>query len=830
MAPEIAPVYLVDDDRWFTPLESITTGEGAHRLACGPVPSGWERRRKAVWTHLRPLGETAPEQGWKIHISCTPTYYQDVLERVWEICEPLRVYWKFNSHARLHRAMNGKGATRGASGKAVTIYPRHESQLRELLDRLESALAGVEGPYILSDIRWKDTPVYLRYGGFASMWCVDDSGNRVLAVKDPQGRPVPDIRGPVFAPPDWAPLPQWLADGTGYERQRTIEDPTLHGYRVRSALHFSNAGGVYLAEAPDGAAVVIKEARPHAGIDANGQDAVTRLHHEERVLRQLAGCGWAPRVINAFTEWEHHYLVLEHVDGDTLDALIRKEYPLTRPNPSSQGLAAYQAQMQPLLCDLERALRELHESGFSFGDLTPNNVMVADGGARVVLLDFESAAPLSSRRPPNLVTRGFSPAQPMSGTVADWYSFACCQLWAYAPYNRLSNLKPEALDEAVDAMESWFNLPADDIAQVRCRLHLLAPETDAAPVRRPARGDLLESVIEAATPGDPIQLYPGDMRGFDDAARLGLAYGASGVLLAFQAAGRRPPEVHLEWLHRAIGAAPAGTPTGLYDGLAGAALILFRQSDPLYEKVIDQILDAPANEATNLFSGRTGLAHLMLEVGETARGLAMAESVRDHLDAATGDIPAGVTNGWSGHAILFARCHRLTVEDHWRDAHLAALDHALAGDMQRLGRGLSTGTAGLALAALSGLDWLTERHHDGLGGLGGLLDDLDVEVLPQGGLFGGHAGAAYALAQASRVFPEHGALALGQLGRTDRYIGAPAPGSAALIGRQAARFSLDLATGSAGAVFAERTVADPQMYQLPGMELDMPTNNRRQPL
>ena len=826
MAPEIAPVYLVDNDLWFTPLESMTVGDGAHRLAGESVPDGWERKHKAVWTHLRPIGAAVVEQGWKVHVSCTPAHYRDVVERVWETCESLQVPWKFNSHARLHRAMNGKGATRGASGKAVTIYPRHEDQLRALLDRLESALAGVEGPYILSDIRWKNTPVYLRYGGFASMWCVDDSGNRVLAVKDPQGRLVPDVRGPVFAPPAWVSMPQWLADGTGYERQRTPEDPTLHGYRVRSSLHFSNAGGVYLAAGPDGTAVVLKEARPHAGIDANGQDAVTRLHHEERVLRALAGRTWAPRVIDAFTEWEHHYLVLEHVEGDTLDALIRHEYPLTRPNPTPRDRAAYQARMQPLLAELERIVRELHGCGYRFGDLTPNNVMVADGGARVVLLDFESTSPLDSRRVPNLVTRGFSPERPMTGEAADWYSFACCQLWAYAPYNRLASLKPEALDEAADSMESWFDLPADDIAQVRSRLRLLAPQADTAPPK-PARSDLLATVVEAANPADAVQLYPGDMRGFDDAARLGLAYGASGVLLAFQAAGQRPPEAHLEWLHRAIDSAPAGTPTGLYDGLAGAALVLFRQSDPLYQKVIDRILDTPADEATNLFSGRTGLAHLLLEIGETGQGLAMAESVRDRLDANPGDAPVGVTNGLSGHAILFARCHRLTSDEHWRDAHLATLDRALGTDFQRLGRGLSTGTAGIALALLSGIDWLTEGHYSNLQSL---LDDIDVEVLPQGGLFGGHAGAAYALAQANRVFDKRGAPALGQLGRADRYIGAPTPGGTALIGRQAARFSLDLATGSAGVILAERAVADPQMCQLPGMELDMPTNNRRQPL
>ncbi|MCP2167880.1 glycoside hydrolase family protein [Goodfellowiella coeruleoviolacea] len=231
--------------------------------------------------------------------------------------------------------------------------------------------------------------------------------------------------------------------------------------------------------------------------------------------------------------------------------------------------------------------------------------------------------------------------------------------------------------------------------------------------------------------------------------------------------------------------APDSTPLGLYDGLSGAALALFRLSDPLYLKVIDRILEKPEPEAMNLFSGRTGLAHLLFEIGEAHQGLAMAEAVHDQASEAGDGSPGGLMNGQSGAAVLFARCRRLTGDDFWRDAHLAAVDRALEAKRHPDQRDLGTGTAGIALALLSGLDWLSERHRETLGHH---VADIDVEVMPHGGLIGGHTGLSYAFAQAARAFPELSARADAHLRRVGRYLGSPGLSSTALIGRQSARW------------------------------------------
>ncbi len=62
-------------------------------------------------------------------------------------------------------------------------------------------LEGVEGPYILSDLRYGEGPLFVRYGGFVERHCLADTASRVLALENADGELVPDVRGPVFALP-----------------------------------------------------------------------------------------------------------------------------------------------------------------------------------------------------------------------------------------------------------------------------------------------------------------------------------------------------------------------------------------------------------------------------------------------------------------------------------------------------------------------------------------------------------------------------------------------------------------------------------------------------
>nr|WP_246430674.1 hypothetical protein [Streptomyces rectiverticillatus] len=253
--------YTIADSTWYEPLDRCQDSDSRFSLAVRELPEGWRREHQGVWEFLTP-GDAAklPEQGWKIHVSATPGAAEETIEAAWNVCRRLGLPWKFLRSRQIVAAMNTKYAHRAASGKAVTVYPRTTEELRTALEELETAMRGRPGPYVLSDRRWNDGPVSVRYGAFALMWCELADGTRVPAMRTPQGKLVPDPRRPVFTVPPWAGVPDFLAEQPAAEGASA----SLGGYEVRKALHFSNGGGVYLAADGCGGQVVLKEARPHA--------------------------------------------------------------------------------------------------------------------------------------------------------------------------------------------------------------------------------------------------------------------------------------------------------------------------------------------------------------------------------------------------------------------------------------------------------------------------------------------------------------------------------------------------------------------------------------
>ncbi|MEV7027672.1 hypothetical protein AB0O00_36780, partial [Kitasatospora sp. NPDC093558] len=247
-----------------------------------------------VWVRVG-YGKALPAQGWKIHVSTTADTAQAVLDTVAAICARRRTDFKFLRSSTLLGAFNSKYAHRGSAGKFIAVYPTGEAELKDLLEELAAALDGHRGPYILSDLRWNDSsPVFLRYGGFAELWADDADGKRVMAITAPDGTLVPDRRTAYFTVPEWVDVPVFVQDRIDEFAKAGHADMP---YTELEPLHFSNGGGVYAAKDPaTGEKVVLKEARPLAGTDGRGEDAVTRLRREHAMLLALADTGHVPRV------------------------------------------------------------------------------------------------------------------------------------------------------------------------------------------------------------------------------------------------------------------------------------------------------------------------------------------------------------------------------------------------------------------------------------------------------------------------------------------------------------------------------------------------------
>lgn len=802
------------------------------------LPEGWRRAYSDPWVNLMPADVILPEQGWKVHVSACADEAEGVLARVIDYCVANRLPMKFLRSQLMLAVQNSKYADRTGSGKFITVYPETVIQLRKLLDELGPVLRGTSGPYILSDLRWQGGPLYLRYGAFAPK----------PTLTTPDGRQVSDRRGTTFSVPDWAPVPDFIAEAIA----RRASDKDSFPFDVHRALHFSNGGGIYLAaDQRTGRKVVLREARPHAGIDRTGNDAVQRLHNERFVLAKLNGLDFVPELYEHIRVWEHHYLVVEYIEGETLERMFVDRCPLTHPDPSADELVDYTEWVRDIVGQLETMLAEVHERGIVLADLQPTNIIVRPDG-RCVLVDFETSFEIGSTADPGLATPGFSCPTARTGTAIDHYALAAIRMYLFAPFNHWLHLASAKAEEAADLIDTFYPVESGFGAKIATALHTHAGGTlpagaaggaesrwPQAPASDTAVWDnVLDSIgdgiLAAATPERIDRLYPGDIEQFGwGRIGLGLAYGAAGVIYALHACGRRIPDEHLEWLvDKTRNATDLGF--GLYDGLAGIAWCLLKlQREEEAREFLARIPDRPFQcdmqpNDRGVHSGAAGIALTFLQFGDHQRAIEIgtelaAPSMDDpHLVRRPPALP-GLLNGPSGLAHLFHRLFDYTADSEWLEAAERALWLDLAGiqtdhgiPFLRSDKGnrmlpyLAEGTIGTALVVSEHLRYrAVPQFSDLLAGMRRLCRPR-LTIAP--GLFEGRG--SMIMYQALRREPtDQHLLDLSWHAMNYR-------GHIAFPGRMLLRLSTDLATGSAGILCALHSAVHAPI-ELPGIPFDL---------
>ncbi|RDG39105.1 class III lanthionine synthetase LanKC [Streptomyces corynorhini] len=867
------------------------TGQGAlYEAAERPAPVGWQRHRAGDWLAWRPLDGQLPSQGWKIHVSACLDNAESVLARVMAYCVPRRVAFKFVPSRYLLHNRNAKYADRAASGKFITVYPADDEQCGVTAAALDALLTGEDGPYILSDLRWGAGPVHLRYGSFTERNCYDAEGQLRPAVENAEGRLVPDPRGPVFRIPEWVTPPAFLGPHLAARDAMSVAGLP---YRVERALHFSNGGGVYVGRHLEtGEQVVLKEARPHAGLAADGADAVTRLGRERAALERLSGLGCTPEVRDSLEVGGHHFLVLEFIEGKPLNSFFARRHPLIDAEPGAERLAEYTAWALRIHRLVEEAVAAVHERGVVFNDLHLFNIMVSEDESSVVLLDFEAAAPVTDNGRQTVANPGFVAPGDRRGFDVDRYALACLRLALFLPLTSLLAIDrakaahlAEVVAEQFPVERAFLDAAVAEIlrepgAEVgRAPGAAGAPggtggtgrtggtggmgrtggtgrtggadgTTDTArgrPAPRPggylpvapgdwprSRDSLVRAILSTASPDREDRFFPGDIAQFaTPGGGLSFGYGAAGVLYALEMSADVRSEQAEEWLLPRSKEPAPGTPLGFYDGLAGVAWSLDRLG---HRQSALQLADLMLHQSwrdmpPDLHSGSAGLGlaldSLAAATGETALregSLRCAELAAASLPSAPstgGGLPrAGLLYGASGVALLFIRLYERTGDGALLDLAADALRLDLArckpgvGGALQVDEGwrtmpyLGAGSVGIGMVLD---DYLAHRADDAFErARGEIVRAAQAMFYAQPGLFRGAAGMVLHLSRTTAAGPGTGPAdlrrqvdALGWHAMTYR-------GQLAFPGEQMMRLSMDLSTGTAGALLALAAASSPE--------------------
>jgi eukaryotic-like serine/threonine-protein kinase len=260
-------------------------------------------------------------------------------------------------------------------------------------------------------------------------------------------------------------------------------------YKILGRLGEGGMGVVYKAEhRVMGRTVALKVLS--AGMMSSNQDAIDRFRREVRLASRLSH----PNIVTAFDADEAgglHFLVMEYVDGLSLDRVVSNRGPL----PISTACT--------MIRQAAIGLQHAHEKGMVHRDIKPHNLMLTNSG-QVKILDFGLAriAAADGTDPSSPTAMAITNPQVLVGTPdflspeqarcsqaldirSDLYSLGCTLFYL------LTGKPPFEGVGAYAKMIAHFKEPPPDLCQVR-------PDTPAE------LGEIFQKLM-AKSPGDRYQ-------------------------------------------------------------------------------------------------------------------------------------------------------------------------------------------------------------------------------------------------------------------------------------------------------------------------------------
>lgn len=193
------------------------------------------------------------------------------------------------------------------------------------------------------------------------------------------------------------------------------DDPRrLGGRLLLGRLGESRQGVVYLGRGKDGELVTVKVLRAGRGAGLRARD---RFAREVAAARQVPG-PYTARVLAARVSGDRPYIISEYVPGPSLQQVVAERGPLP------------EERLHKVALRTARALAAVHRAGLVHRNFTPEHVLLARGGAKVIGLGvartLRAAGPAGT--PAYLAPEQLDGAE--AGPAADVFAWGAVMLFA----------------------------------------------------------------------------------------------------------------------------------------------------------------------------------------------------------------------------------------------------------------------------------------------------------------------------------------------------------------------------------------------------------------
>lgn len=344
----------------------------------------------SIWRFSRPSLPADPEQGWKLHVSATVLNATRVLRTIAPFLTSRDVLYKAPASLdELSKINSGIFYGYSQVGKCFTIYPQTEKEAVVLARKLHRLTSRMSGPPVPFDEKYRQSSlICYRYGAFKTLEIKDHQGEISYAMRDTNGDLIPDRR-------DSSEKPDWLLDpfcgNSKHDSSKSAQTPLQTTYKAFLALAQRGRGGVYQAfdfSVSPPRLCALKEGRKNGEVGWDGRDGYWRVRHEGRVLTRLSRAGVnVPQVYSTFKAENNYYLVMELIEGDSLE-----KYLIEKKRRLRLTTALRYCVRIAVLMDL------LHRAGWVWRDCKPRNIIITSTH-ELRPLDFEGACPIDRPDP-----------------------------------------------------------------------------------------------------------------------------------------------------------------------------------------------------------------------------------------------------------------------------------------------------------------------------------------------------------------------------------------------------------------------------------------------